>query len=134
MFSCLVSTATKLKRFSSGGTGQNLKNDRDFVVLRFCPRICHRHKMSVIWPNVNILRSSFFPNFFYFYVPIHFCKQKLGIIGSHWGSFLGGPLFKGVLGGAPLFFEFLFHRKLKNWQILKVKKFSRQSDHPNLAQ
>ena len=38
------------------------KNDRDFeiseIYWQLCQNICHRHKMSVIRLNLNILRSS----------------------------------------------------------------------------
>ena len=38
--------------------------------------ICHRHKMSFVLQNVNILRSSLFCKLHYFYTSNNFCKKQ----------------------------------------------------------
>ena len=48
--------------------------------------------------------------------------QKLGVIGSHEGSFLGGFNLKGLKGGYPQFFSSIF--------VVNVTKLKdRKSDH-----
>ena len=57
------------------------KDDQDFkpfeIFWQLCQNICHRHKMSVIWPNVFILRSSFFRKTLFMYLTI---GSHLGVV------------------------------------------------------
>ena len=83
--------------------GQNLKKwqrfwdfkifAREFVIVIKCPSFS---QMSVIQPNINILRSSFFGKQLYIYIANNVWENKLGFMGSHGGVlFFRAPLVEG---------------------------------------
>ena len=65
--------------------------------------------MFIIWPNVNILRSSFVQISLLIYI---------NLWNNNWGSYtVTGGYFSGTH-----FFQLFFYQKLQIWQPLTVKK------------
>ena len=81
------------------------KSQKMTDILRFCrhgSKIHHCHKMSVIRPNINILRSSF-----YYFIILMYRTISVKQIGGHRQSrgviFPGLPFLRGPEGGTPIF-------------------------------
>ena len=94
------------------------KNVRDFKIFsQLWQNICHRHKMSIIQPNVYIYTSN------------KLWKDKLGVMGGR-SSFFRAPLFKDVLvwRTLPLFFNYFFLTKVALLAYLKSQKVSGLSE------
>ena len=108
------------------------KNHLSRIILRQV--MWHRHKMSVIRPNVNIFWSVFLQTAPWTQIKQVLTKKIWCYRRSYDNNFGGSPLWEAVRGGPPPKNWIFFRPKLNSFIVRKSQKVSATSEYPIIVQ